>query len=91
LPEKISEESRRRVFQTIQTMWAAWGNLGFFSHAAQKNWTLWKNPDKKIPRCLKKSVQLRYFILLDNSKHIKKVEFFSFLLRNIKQHGKSSE
>jgi hypothetical protein len=36
LPEKISEESRRRVFQTIQTVWAAWGNLGFFSHAAPK-------------------------------------------------------
>jgi hypothetical protein len=36
LPEKKSDESRRRVFQTIQTVWAAWGNLGFFSHAAQK-------------------------------------------------------
>jgi hypothetical protein len=74
LPEKISEESGRRVFQTIQTVWAAWGNLGFFSHAAQKFWTLWKNPDKKIPGCLEKSV-----------------EFFSFLLRNIRQSGKCSK
>jgi hypothetical protein len=81
LPEKISEESRRRLFQIIQTVWAAWGNLGFFSHAAQKHWTLWKNPDKKISGCLKKIVQLRYFRLLDNSKHIKKVDFFSFNLQ----------
>jgi len=72
-----------RVFQIMQKVWAAWGNLACFSILRKRKWAFSRILKKCCPWCLKKNCQFENYMMPIKFWAYNKGWIFLFLFKNL--------